>query len=140
MVFREEKASYDKNVGSGVQEKPAYHRVDFCNGKKHDFRLFTESEIHIHEEIEVQTDTGFVGVKNLHKHSVLPNKKPKGGELTKEQKTENHAVSSERVYNEHAIGFVKRFKILTERYRNRRKRFGLRFNLIAGFCNHILRF
>ncbi|MCL2514075.1 MAG: IS5/IS1182 family transposase, partial [Oscillospiraceae bacterium] len=27
------------------------------------------------------------------------------------------------------------FKILSERYRNRRKRFGLRFNLIAGICN-----
>jgi hypothetical protein len=30
---------------------------------------------------------------------------------------------------EHAIGFVKRFRTLSERYRNRRKRFDLRFNL-----------
>ncbi|MCL2853878.1 MAG: IS5/IS1182 family transposase, partial [Defluviitaleaceae bacterium] len=28
-----------------------------------------------------------------------------------------------------------RFKILAERYRNRRKRFGLRLNLLAGICN-----
>jgi len=47
----------------------------------------------------------------------------------------NREISSERVGNEHAIGFIKRFKILSERYRNRRKRFGLRFNLIAGICN-----
>ncbi|MDR2764965.1 MAG: IS5/IS1182 family transposase, partial [Tannerella sp.] len=38
-------------------------------------------------------------------------------------------------FNEHAIGFVKRFRILSEHYRNRRKRFGLRFNLIAAICN-----
>jgi len=112
----------------------------FCNGRKHDFKLFKEAGIHIHEEIEAQTDTGFIGIKDLHKNSVLPHKKPKGTELGKEQKSENRAISSSRVSNEHAIGFVKRFKILTERYRNRRKRFGLRFNLIAGFCNHSLGF
>jgi hypothetical protein len=109
--------------------------VVFCNGRKHDFRFFKESALHIREEIEAQTDTGFIGIKKLHKNSVLPHKKPKGGELTKEQKRENRAISRERVSNEHAIGFVKRFRILTERYRGRRKGFGLRFNLIAGICN-----
>ncbi|HEV2601212.1 MAG TPA: IS5/IS1182 family transposase, partial [Candidatus Babeliales bacterium] len=33
------------------------------------------------------------------------------------------------------IGMIKRFKIVSDKYRNRRKRFGLRFNLIAGICN-----
>ena len=33
------------------------------------------------------------------------------------------------------IGSLKRFRILGDRYRNRRKRFGLRFNLIAGIYN-----
>ncbi len=50
-------------------------------------------------------------------------------------KEEHRRIASERVTNEHAIGFLKRFKILSEGYRNRRKRFGLRFNLIAGICN-----
>ena len=31
--------------------------------------------------------------------------------------------------------YIKRFKILSDRYRNRRKRFLLRFNLICGICN-----
>ncbi|WP_276574504.1 hypothetical protein [Spiroplasma poulsonii] len=30
---------------------------------------------------------------------------------------------------------LKKFKIITEKYRNRRKRFGLRFNLIASIYN-----
>jgi hypothetical protein len=33
----------------------------------------------------------------------------------------------QRIYIEHAIMFVKRFHILSERYRNRRKRFAPRF-------------
>ncbi|WP_416375321.1 hypothetical protein [Spiroplasma poulsonii] len=31
--------------------------------------------------------------------------------------------------------FLKNLKIITEKYRNRRKRFGLRFNLIASIYN-----
>ena len=45
------------------------------------------------------------------------------------------AISSERVVNENVIGMIKRFKIVADRYRNRRKRFALRFNLIAGIYN-----
>lgn len=33
---------------------------------------------------------------------------------------------------------MKRFKILSDRYRNRRKRFGLRLNPIAGIYNYEL--
>jgi hypothetical protein len=47
----------------------------------------------------------------------------------------NRELASERVLNENVIGMLKRFKIISDRYRNRRKRFGLRFNLIAGIYN-----
>jgi len=87
------------------------------------------------KEIQAKTDTGYQGIKKFHPNSVLPKKRTKKNPLTAEEKAINHDISSERVYNEHAIGFIKRFKILSERYRNRRKRFGLRFNLIAGICN-----
>jgi hypothetical protein len=83
----------------------------------------------------LETDTGYVGIKKIHAHSLLPKKKTKKNPLTAEDKAMNREISSQRVANEHAIGFIKRFKILSERYRNRRKRFGLRFSLIAGICN-----
>ncbi|SPR12179.1 IS5 family transposase ISOt6 [Orientia tsutsugamushi] len=37
--------------------------------------------------------------------------------------------------NENVIGMLKRFKIIADKYRNRRKRFGLRFNLISCIYN-----
>ncbi len=40
-----------------------------------------------------------------------------------------------RVVVENVIGMLKRFKIISDRYRNRRKRFRLRFNLLAGLYN-----
>ena len=107
----------------------------FANGKRHDFRLFKESKVHVKPVTQLDTDTGYQGIARLHANSVLPKKKSKKKPLTKEEKALNHTISSERVTNEHVIGFIKRFKIVADRYRNRRKRFGLRFNLIAGICN-----
>jgi len=87
------------------------------------------------ESIQAAVDTGFLGIHKYHKNSFMPKKNSKKQPLTKEDKLFNQIISSERVTNEHVIGFVKRFKILSNRYRNRRKRFGLRLNLIAGICN-----
>ena len=44
-------------------------------------------------------------------------------------------LNSRRVVVEHAIRWLKVFRLLGERYRNRRKRFGLRVNLIAALAN-----
>lgn len=81
------------------------------------------------------TDTGYQGIKKVHANSDLPKKRSKKIPLTKLDKIKNKKISSERVDNENVIGMIKRFKIISDKYRNRRKRFGLRFNLIAGIYN-----
>jgi hypothetical protein len=65
----------------------------------------------------------------------MPKKNTKKRPLNKEEKNYNHNLSSQRVLNENVIGVLKRFKIIADKYRNRRKRFGLRFNLICGIYN-----
>lgn len=109
--------------------------VDFTNGKEHDFKLFKNSNIRTRKETLLLADTGYMGIKHIINNSQIPHKRSKNHPLTKEQKTENHEISSKRVLCENVIGSVKRFRILSERYRNRRKRFGLRFSLIAGIHN-----
>jgi hypothetical protein len=109
--------------------------TNFTNGKRHDFRLFKESGVMIHPAIKILTDTGYQGITKLHANAELPKKKTKKNPLTKEDKLKNKALSSERVLNENVIGMLKRFKIISDRYRNRRKRFGLRFTLIAAIYN-----
>jgi hypothetical protein len=118
----------DKNTGQIIC-------TSFTNGKRHDFRLFKESKLRAKPETVIKADTGYTGIHKFHKNSVLPRKKSKKKALGKEDKEFNRRVSSDRALNENIIGQVKRFKIVSDRYRNRRKRFGLRFNLIAGICN-----
>ena len=47
----------------------------------------------------------------------MPTKKPKGKELTQEQKQQNREISSFRIVMEHAIGGVRRCRIVKERLR-----------------------
>ncbi|MDR3365566.1 MAG: transposase, partial [Prevotellaceae bacterium] len=83
----------------------------FAAGKKHDFKLFCESKTHFAKTTGVKTDSGYLGIKKLHSNSELPHKKSKFHPLSKQEKLENRAVARTRVANEHAIGFVKRFRI-----------------------------
>ena len=57
--------------------------TSFTNGKRHDFRLFRESGVHIHPNTKSLTDTGYQGIQKLHPNSDLPKKKTKKNPLTK---------------------------------------------------------
>ncbi len=107
----------------------------FAKGKKHDFRLFKENYGGIDQEITCLADSGYQGLKKIHQNSETPTKKSKKKPLTRDQKRQNHELSKKRIFCEHVIGKLKIFRVLKERYRNRSKRFGLRFNLIAALYN-----
>lgn len=107
----------------------------FGNGNLHDFRLFQVNYAGIAEDILCLADTGYLGINKIHANSQIPAKKSKLHPLTSEQKTSNRELASQRIFCEHVIGRLKVFHILSDRYRNRRKRFGLRFNLIAAIYN-----
>jgi len=102
----------------------------------HDYKLFKRFGVRVRSETMLEVDTGFLGIAEFHVNSVLPKKQSKKHPLSKEEKLRNRVISSDRVVVEHVIGFIKRFKIVADRYRNRRKRFSLRFNLICGICNY----
>lgn len=112
--------------------------TNFSKGKIHDFKLFKNSNLKLSETIQVITDTGYQGIKKLHQASYLPKKKSKKNPLTDSDKAANKHISSMRIIVENVICKLKVFKILSYPYRNRRKRFTLRFNLISGIYNYQL--
>ena len=109
--------------------------TNMCNGKQHDFNLFKESRVQFLPTIKVFADSGYQGINKLHKNTEIPKKKTKKTSLSSQDKRNNRDISRTRIKIENIIAFIKRFKILSDRYRNRRKRFLLRFNLICGSCN-----
>ncbi len=114
------------------------HPASYLHGSRarpHDFALYQRSNLEVHESLEVLADSGYQGLSKLHEKSRTLQKKPRQSELTDEQKQSNRELARRRVVVEHVIRSLKIFRILAERYRNRRQRFSLRFDLIAGLHN-----
>lgn len=80
-------------------------------------------------------DSGYQSYQEDHPDFDMPYKKPKKGKLTKEEKEYNHALSRFRVRVEHAIGRMKKFRILADRFRYPRTRHSVKFAIIAGITN-----
>ena len=104
-------------------------------GKEQDFQVFKNSKVKPIESIEILADKEYQGIKKIHGSSYTPKKKAKNKQLTSQEKEYNRELAKQRIYVEHVIRCMKIFRILAQPYRNRRRRFGLRFNLISGLYN-----
>ena len=111
--------------------------TEFFNGKAHDGTIF-KTTLTILGRILVLADSGYRDVQKVHANTKFPlrHKEDFGAMTDSERKEYNRSISSHRMKVEHIIGRTKRFGIARERYRNRRKRFGLRYNLICGIVNY----
>ena len=110
----------------------------FSKGKTHDFSLFKKSKSGMNKELELLGDKGYQEVKKIHTNSRTPLKKIKNKKLIQAEKVLNRQLAKDRIIINNIHGTLNVFRILSSRYRNRRRRFGLRFNLIAGIYNYEL--
>lgn len=109
--------------------------TDFGNGSQHDFQRFKESRSAPATTTQVLADSGDQGIAKVPANRQTPTKKTKLHPLTAAPKATNRVLSRQRILIENMLCRLKVFRILSERYRNRRRRFGLRFNLIAAIYN-----
>ncbi len=117
------------------QESKKIIATSFSLGKKHNYALFKESKIVILKNTKLIVDSGYQGIQKIHNNVLIPTKKTKKKPLNKEQKQHNRLFSKIRIIIENIFAILKKFKIITEKYRNRKKLFSLRFNLIASIYN-----
>ena len=87
-------------------------------GKRHDKKLADEQNILYPPGSTLWKDTGFQGYEPVGVQTQQPQKKPKGGQLSPQQKARNSAISRQRIGVEHSIRGVKVFAIAREVFRN----------------------
>lgn len=99
------------------------HYVGRCwVGKSHDYRMLKHEfppEKAWFTSHRVRLDLGYQGFDKDYgcQAVIIPKKKPCKQELPAEDKAQNRQKSSERIYVEHAIGGLKRYRILSDRLR-----------------------
>jgi hypothetical protein len=99
-------------------------------GSVHDKRLYDESRVVAPPDAKRTGDTAYLGTGLR-----TPTRKPRGQELSDEQKAVNRKISIRRVAAEHGIGKMKVWRIASERYRNRTSRHTLIMKNVAGLHN-----
>lgn len=110
-------------------------------GTLHDKTQLDEEELvpHIPDHIPIKGDLAYLGLPNEFVNIHIPHKKPKGKDLSAQQKKENRDFSRHRVKCEHAIGGMKRYGSVTQIYRNHVPNFDDRLMLTAaGLWNYYL--
>jgi hypothetical protein len=110
--------------------------MEQAEGNVHDFTLYKESTgAAVSSEVKIKADSGYQGIAAYHANSEVPFKKSKKCPLLPEEKLFNRCLARERIAIEHVNRQIKVFKIMSDRYRNRRRRHGLRMTLICAIRN-----
>lgn len=89
-----------------------------CEGKKHDKRVADDVAYPIPQGSTLCQDTGFQGFSLEGVCILQPKKKPRGQSLSVKDRLTNRWISSLRIRIEHAIGGVKRYRIVKDKLRN----------------------
>jgi DDE superfamily endonuclease len=105
---------------------------DPCEGKAHDKSLADLAGYTLPDGSCLDQEMGFQGCTLDGMTMVQPKKKPRGGELTPREKATNRSSSSIRIRIEHAIGGVKRYRMVKDQIRLLKD--GIRDTLLDTCC------
>ncbi len=106
------------NLIVGINDRQIKYLGGTHEGKKHDKKIAEEENVKLPPGSDLYQDTGYQGLKVEGANTHQPKKKPKGGELTEEEKSNNRLISSVRVVVENVISGVKRCHIVKDIFRN----------------------
>jgi hypothetical protein len=97
--------------------------ISYCReGSLHDYHLLKENfptQGDWFKNFSLRVDLAYLGIVKDYscKNVYMAHKKTKTKPLTQTQKEENQLMASERIYIEHSIGGLKRYRILSDRLR-----------------------
>lgn len=122
-----------------TKDKKVFDTSDSYPGSTHDYTIFKKdnTSLKIPKKAKLRLDNGYQGIKKDYPEldTYLPNKANRWHRLTKKEKRENNKLSKDRIYIEHVIGCLKRFKILVNKYRHNTKKYNSIFKNIASLYN-----
>ena len=109
-------------------------------GRRHDYKIYKENRPDTPKDVvESIVDLGFLGVEKDYPEQIssLPIKKKKGNQdLTIEEKEYNRIHSKKRIVIEHAICRLKKYRIMSEVFRNKLRKYDMVSDIVSGLVNY----
>ena len=110
---------YTVNEDSIIIYKSKHKQI----GQKHNYNIYKKNHPKLPKGVMSMFDLGFLGVEKdfPEQKSSMPIKKEKNCELSSQQKEYNRNHSRKRIVIEHAICRLKKYRIMSNVFRNRQK-------------------
>lgn len=126
----------------GTKQKLVLHVADSVPGRVHDYKYFQTTRVpewlEEHSDITARVDLGYLGANDDYPVAdiVLPVRRTRAKQiLTRSEKIMNTKKAKARIYMENTFANLKKFRILSEKYRNVKERYTATFKSVAFLSN-----
>ncbi len=114
------------------------HKVGYKKGRKHDYDIYKNNHPVIPKKVVNVVDLGYLGIEKdfPEQLSALPYRKKRNLELSQEEKEYNKNHSKRRMIIEHTICKMKKYRIMSDIFRNRLRNYNKMSDIVAGLINY----
>ena len=114
------------------------HKSNYKKGRKHDYDIYKENHPSTPKKVVNVFDLGYLGVETdfLEQLSSIPNRKKRNQELSQEEKEYNTIHSKKRIVIEHIICRLKKYRIMSDIFRNRLRKYNRISDIVTGLVNY----
>jgi hypothetical protein len=114
------------------------HKVGYKKGRKHDYAIYKKNHPVTPKEVVNVVDLGYLGVEKdfPDQLSELPYKKKRNQDLSQEEKEYNKIHSRKRIVIEHTICKLKKYRIMSDTFRNRLRKYNRISDIVTGLVNY----
>ncbi len=113
------------------------HKVGYKKGRKHDYDVYKKNHPVTPKEVVTVADLGYLGVEKdfPEQLSALPFKRKRNQDRLRKKKY-NRIHSKERIVIEHTICRLKKYRIMSDVFRNKLRKHNKVSDIVAGLINH----
>ena len=114
------------------------HKLRYKKGRRHDHDIYKENHLSTPEKVVNIFDLGYLGVEKdfPEQLSALPYRKKRNLELSEEEKEYNTCYSRKRIVIEHTICRLKKYRILSDVFRNKLRKYYKVSDIVVGLINY----
>jgi hypothetical protein len=115
------------------------HKVAHKKGRRHDYDVYKGNHPVTPKQVVNVVDLGYIGIEKdfPQQLSSIPNRKKRNQEeFSQEERGYNKNHSKKRIVVEHTICRLKKYKILSDVFRNRLKKYNKVSDIVSGLVNY----
>jgi DDE superfamily endonuclease len=114
------------------------HKIRHKKGRKHDYDIYKSNHLITPKEVVNVYDLEYLGVEKdfPEQLSALPYRKKRNQDLSQEEKEYNKIHSRKRIVIEHTICRLKKYRIMSDTFRNRLRKYNRISDIVTGLVNY----